>query len=270
MKRKSIDKKRGPSAIARKAGVSRQLASRKLKQGKTPKAIIEEAVFEREKRTGRTEARAAALKVNGHDAGHAIPPFTDSQAAKEYWLSRNRELEYKTRCGQLAEVETIQRWDGDVLSFLLNAVERWPEWAGDKFGRDGDKFGRDLEVWLNREVRKLYESVEQYRRARARHYRIRLPPPLPPSPPPEDLAYYQRYVRTGEIEQNPQEAQIGSYEWSQKHPNIDVQAMFKLRAKQRAWNKDMAQLLARRAEWDLPAVAEGGAAAQSREEPSDE
>ena len=89
----------------------------------------------------------------------------------------------------------------------------------------------------------------------AKRVRIHLPPEPPPAPMPPQLPYYQRYERgstTGEVENTTRVEQIGTVEWMMLHPSIDLQASFKISAKKKQWDAEMAALLNRRGEWDLP------------------
>jgi hypothetical protein len=82
-------------------------------------------------------------------------------------------------------------------------------------------------------------------------------PELPPPPPSQILAYYRSYVkdsRTGELENISAAGQIGSWEWRRDHPSR-ARDWFRLQQAKARWDEDMARLLVRRAEWDLPPEA---------------
>ena len=96
-------------------------------------------------------------------------------------------------------------------------------------------------------------------RASARRHGLPTPPPIMPSPPPAQLAYFRRYVRglmDGSMERKPTEADIMSHEWRRLHPGIGDQESFRLHRLEQEWNADMAALLRRRAEWDIPPEVE--------------
>jgi hypothetical protein len=44
----------------------------------------------------------------------------------------------------------------------------------------------------------------------------------------------------------------GCSEWLRQHPSVTEQGWFEIKRRKAAWDRDMGELLARRAEWDLP------------------
>ena len=229
-----------PAAIARKAGVSRQLASRKLQQGKSPNVIMIEARLRRE--------RAA---TNGNGSHGKIPPYVESQTRKEFFLAGLREVELQQRRGDLAPVHLLERYFVDIITHIKGSVLAWP-------AQMGQLFGRKVESWLEREVYRAFEEVGRYLRQRALDLGLPDPGPLP-SPAPRTPAYYEVYGRDGEVEVVGKEFQIGTPEWHQRHPGVTIQRAFELKAAKRRWDHAMCELLRQRSTWDLDYHAEQAA-----------
>jgi hypothetical protein len=220
----------GPTEIARLAGVSKQLASKKLRQGKTPAQIIAEA----------EAARSAAGKV----ASIAdVPPFAESQRLKEYHLATLRGLEVRKRRGELLEVEPWRSLVGGAMDILRVRFQALPDEVINEIGRENTEM-------LRRRIKHIFAEARRHMAATYARYGVVLPP-RPPSKPPELLADYQQYTDDGEIVDVPVPARINSYEWGQLHPSRSKD-WFKLVQMKRQWDADMSALLARRSEWDLP------------------
>jgi hypothetical protein len=116
----------GPTEIARLAGVSKQLASRKLRQGKTPAQIIAEA-----------EAARTARKANGHAASiPSAPTFAAAQCRKENALAVLRELEVATRMGELIPRYQVTGFLSRGLVAFRDALLRLPGELSDRLAAE--------------------------------------------------------------------------------------------------------------------------------------
>ena len=230
-----VSTKVSPTAIARKAGVSRQLASRKLQQGKSARVIVLEA-------QRRREYMAAHGNGNGNGNGK-LPTYSESQSTKEYYLSELRRLEVAERSGDLAPVHLLQRYFGDIIAHIKGSVMMWPS-------QIGQLFGRRVESWLEREVYRAFEEVGRYLRQRAGELGLPDPGPLP-TPAPRTPAYYEVYGRDGAVEEVGKEFQIGTHEWHQRHPGVTIQRAFELLAAKKRWDDAMCELLRQRSTWDV-------------------
>lgn len=82
---------KGVTVLAERAGVTKALVSRKLRQGKSPEEIIAEAQIRRAKR----------------EAGKAQISTSEAQRRKEIAIAGLRELELKERRGELVETKEV-------------------------------------------------------------------------------------------------------------------------------------------------------------------
>jgi hypothetical protein len=250
MKRKKQSQpKISPTALAAELGCSRQLVSRLLRQGHSRDAIIQRVTARKAREAELAAGRAAAVPfVNGHAAAAGVPPYAVSQATKEFHLSRLREIEAGIKGRDLLRVEPLRRICFGALHYLTKHISYLPDEMSAEFGQ---ACGRALRQRIN-----YILAVGQQITAKAcAAYGIALPPEEPPRPPSPELAYYQQYVpgsMAGEVEAVNKVHQIGTPEWTRLHPSIGFQESFQISRKKRQWDADMAALLARRSEWDLP------------------
>lgn len=142
--------------LAKKAGISKMLVSRKRQQGKSDAVILEEARARREhhavhgdpakkpgaRKVGRkpgTKNRALSIAPGSpaspvsaavsealladiesqHDAGEN---FFNAQRRKEIALANLRELEEKLKCGSLIEVDAVRVEWGKHISAVKNSL----------------------------------------------------------------------------------------------------------------------------------------------------
>jgi hypothetical protein len=120
------------------AGVSKQLASRKLRQGKTPKQIIQEASLRRERQRLRqhtVNGCGTAGGTGGHGGNGTAPllSYSEAQKSKENWLSRLRQQEYEQKSGQLVPVAEVRAWQGHIWIPLLQSLRHLPSELRDMF-----------------------------------------------------------------------------------------------------------------------------------------
>ncbi len=119
---------KGVIELAKRAGVSKSLVSRKLAAGKTPDQIIAEALESRSRRAARDEAFAAGV-ASSDQAGEpvAIEKFAEAQRRKETALANLRELELAERRGELVEAVQVETEWVTVCAQIRDAVLSVPE-----------------------------------------------------------------------------------------------------------------------------------------------
>jgi hypothetical protein len=238
---------------------------RLLRRGLDAEAIVQRAEERRARLAMRTEGVTTAVNggVNGHADGETngfpvipIPPFSQSEAKKEFHLAELRALEVARQKGELVAIQPFRAITDSVLKFQRDCIALWPtDLAHDLTMRTQ----AECAELLRRRVEHLFHSTAAFLEAECKKYGIILPPP-PPERPRLRLAYYERYVRdsrTGQIETIPREEDIDSERWRLQHPSITFQQSFEILRKKREWDAAMGELLARRVEWDLaPEVVE--------------
>jgi hypothetical protein len=244
-------KKDTPTSVAQAAGCSRQLADRLLRRGMTRAAIIERCARRREAEGGRGKKKtldqnsdpgfseAAAGKVASITD---VPPFAESQRLKEHHLATLRGLEVRRRKGELLPVEPWRSVVGGAMDILRVRFQALPDELINQIGRENTEM-------LHRRIRHIFDEARRHMAATYARYGVTLPPKSPKKPP-ELLADYQQYTADGDVVNVPRSAQVNSYEWGQLHPSR--KDWFKLMAKKRQWDTEMAALIVRRSEWDLP------------------
>lgn len=242
-------------ALAERLGVSRQLVGKLFSRGYSVAQIEARIQLRRVKEEPRS---GAAATINGHTNGHdpldlptvpvpVMPPFAESEARKEYFLSEIRELQAAKLRGQALPVEPLRSVVFYASHFLTNRLRDLPDELMDQLGPENTKLLRI----------RIHTIFDEARRVLAwEHQRAGLPvSPEPPQPVRKRLAYYERFIddsRTGEIETIPTNERIDSPEWQAQHPSVSFEEGFRILAAKRRWDEDMLLLLRRRAEWDLP------------------
>lgn len=232
------------TSIAREAGCSRQLVTRLLNRGMTRSEIVERMRLRRETEAAKAEGRP----TNGHAAAlDGIPPFFVSQARREYHQAELKSLEVAERRHMLMKLEPVQAVASAALFTLHNLFAALPEEVSGEFGHAHAQT-------LRRRIAHIFSEAQRTAEWVCARYGVPPPSKEPPPPPPELLADYRRYVRgsmTGETECVGALERLGSFEWRQAHPSV-ADRWFDILQLKREWDADMARLLARRAEWDLP------------------
>jgi hypothetical protein len=225
--------------VAKAAGCSKALASRLLSRGLTRAEIVARCELRRESEA----ARSPGSKVNGH-AGNVttIPPYAVSQALKEHHLAALRGLEVRRKRGELLPVEPWRSVVGGAMDILRVRFQALPDELITEIGRENTEM-------LRRKIAHIFAEARRHIVNTYAKYGVALPPKEPPRPL-ELLADYQQYTVDGEVVNVPRSAQINSYEWAQLHPSR--KDWFALVQKKRQWDADMAALIARRSEWDIP------------------
>ena len=254
-------KKESPTEVAAAAGCSKGLAHRLLARGMTRAAIIERVAEDRrrkaalaavpKKKLPQVSAEAFTNGANGHAALTGIPSYSESQSLKEWHLAELRGIEVQSKRRDLLPIEPLLSVCFSGLRFMKQRLMALPDELGYEFGNTLAKVLTQRLAHIFAETRRVNE-LECLKRG------VILPPEPPPPPRSATLAYYQQYESgstTGELENTTAVEQIGTPEWLALHPGIGFQESFKVSAKKRAWDAQMAALLNSRSEWDLPPEA---------------
>jgi hypothetical protein len=249
--------------VAKRAGCSRQLASRLLLRGFSEAEIVRRCADRKERQQARAARIAGATGngsggyVNGHSHDSTtgefpfptvpIPPFAHSEARKEHFLASIREAQAAKLTGQLLP---LQPWRGVVLAATQHVRNRLRDLPGEL----ADELGPELANTLRAKIHAIFDESRRIMTWEFARVGIQMPPD-PPAPVRSRLAYYEAYLagsRTGEIENIDTAQQIGTPEWFARHPSIDFQESFRYSRLKKEWDADMSELLGRRAAWDLP------------------
>lgn len=271
----------GVAALAREVGLSSPSVTVKLQRGMTPDDIRAEQAAKhpklargKQRNKGKERAGAAGSAAGSKPVlirDDAQPKsLLEERARKEFHLANEHQIKVALMRGDLAPTRDIQGWVIETASHLLQQLSVLPSLLCDQLaGQSPFEVSRVLE----HAFRSLVKDAGEHSRASARRHGLPTPPRIVPSPPPSELVYYRRYARDaidGKLENNPVAAQLGSYEWRQRHPSVGDQENFELMRKEKRWNADMAALLRRRAEWDLPSEVEPDATATAAKTDADE
>jgi hypothetical protein len=246
MKRKPSAKKKvgiGPTAVAKAAGWSKGLAHRLLARGLSPEQIIERVAEDKRRKQALADGR-----VNGHAATAGIPSFVESQTLKEWHLAQLRGIEVQSKRRDLLPLEPWLSVCFSGLRFIRQRLSALPDELG-------VEFGRTLAKVLHQRLEHIFTEARRVNEQECAKHGIVLPPEPPPPPVSPLLPYYQRYERgstTGELENTSGVEQIGTPEWLALHPSVSFQESFQISARKKQWDGEMAALLNRRHEWDLP------------------
>jgi hypothetical protein len=254
-KSKKTGQKPNATVLATKAGCSRQLVSRLLARGFSGQQIcarIKENKVREAARAARSNAQAK-IPANGFPALPVpVPPFAQSEAIKEHALSELRLLELQRRRGELLPLQPLRAISVTVAHFQRDVLWRWPDELSQELSmRPGDEIA-DV---LRRHIEALFHASSALFEAECRKYNIRLPPEPPPRPVSSRLPYFEQYIAgstSGKKEHISGVKEIGTPQWMAAHPSVDIQQSFQILASKRQWDADMAALLNRRSEWDLP------------------
>jgi hypothetical protein len=247
------------TAIAKRAGCSRQLVSRLLARGFDERRIVER-IAERKARESARNGGATVVNgappsysgpVNGFPAPHGWPPFAESEAKKEAHLAELRGLEVAKAKGELFPLQPLMAITVGILRFQRDLLWLLPHEAGQELSMRTEP---EVASILHRHLEHMFHAVEAFAEAECKKYAIAMPA-APPTPTRSQLAYYERYRRDGrdgEIEAIPLCERIDSKEWMAAHPSVTFEDGFVILRKKREWDKAMTELLAKRCEWDLP------------------
>jgi hypothetical protein len=259
MKRPKKQRTESARAMATRLKCSRQLIDRLRRRGHSDVEIAARVRERQAREAAKLEpvlpADLPALSVptvDGH-GNNGFPTFASSQREKEYWLCQLRAHQVQLAKADALPVEPWRALTTQVVRFQCDCLRRWPE---DVAGEIAMRPQHECAEVLRVRVEHLFRSTESYLEAECRKYNIRLGPP-PPDEPRLRLAYYERYARDskcGAVEVIPVDERFESAEWYRKHPSIanDPQKWFAVKRAKAKWDEEMAQLLKRRVEWDLP------------------
>jgi len=125
MKPKNFETPHGVKELAIKAGCSEATVSRKLKQGKTPQQIIDEAAAWKEKETDKR-------KPAGNES------FTEAQTRKERALADLRELELSAKRGELVSLVQVNAWVSGMILRARDILLRIGPELRDRLSKESD------------------------------------------------------------------------------------------------------------------------------------
>jgi hypothetical protein len=258
---RSKPKKKQPitaTAIAQKAGCSRQLASRLLARGFSEAQIIARVKERKAREAARAPAGRNGLRnstvpkhVNGFPTLSGVPPFAESEARKEAHLAELRGLEVARQKGELFPLQPFMAITVGILRFQRDLIWLLPSETAQELA---NRTEQEIVPILHRHLEHMFHAIESFAEGECRKYAITLPA-APPVPTRSQLAYYERYradSRSGEIEVIPLSERIDSEEWRAAHPSVTFEQGFVILRKKREWDAAMGALLAKRSEWDLP------------------
>jgi hypothetical protein len=241
------------TAIATLAGCSRTLVSRLLSRGFSVEEIVERVRQRRERLETRLAATANPPEgdhVNGQPAGMEfptipVPSFAESEKRKEFYLSEIRRAEAAKLHSQLIPIEPARAIIFAASTYLMNRLRDLPGEVTDELGAVGAKV-LDLRLQAMTQEARYVMLWECQRHG--------VPPPPEPSPVlRKRLAYYERFAKDStEIEIIPAGERMENARWLKAHPSVTEQEWFQIKAKKKAWDERMLQLLAERSSWDLP------------------
>jgi hypothetical protein len=251
-KRKKSTETPNVTALATRAGCSRTLVLRLLRRGLTEQQIVARIAENKRRKAELDLPTTPVAAVNGHAANGNLLTFTEAQTLKENHLAALRGLQVARAQGAVYPLQPLRAITLTVANFQRDVLWRWPgELAPELSMRSGDEIAEAL----RRHIESLFHASSALFEAECSKYNIKLPPELPPRPVPSKLPYFEQYVagsKTGDREHIHGVKEIGTPEWMQAHPSVGVQESFQILARKRRWDADMAALLNRRSEWDLP------------------
>lgn len=251
--------------VGRRAGCSKQLASRLLKRGFSPDEIVQRIKSNKEAAVAKSSNGSPGIPLLDLPALPVAdgPSFAAAQLRKELALAQLREIEIAERRRTLIPVSYVKHWNSVFLIDGRQILEQGPSELQDRLAAESSpmKCKEILTSWIDRvserfeRLRSMWEPpfAPKVGGEAQGEPAIPVPPPAPPGPQ-DRLADYQQYVEgseSGELEPIPMSQRIASVEWLQEHPSFDLQGAFRILAKKRQWDADMAALLRRRGEWDL-------------------
>jgi hypothetical protein len=142
---KNFEHNKGCNELALKAGVSVTTVSRKLRQGKTPEQIIQEAEAFRNKEAKREKPTSET--------------FDAAQTRKEIALANIREHDFAVKRGEFVKLSEINAW---VASMILKAREiltRISPELRDRLARETDpiRIQELIDIEINRALVNLSE-----------------------------------------------------------------------------------------------------------------
>jgi hypothetical protein len=252
MKRPKAKRIETATQIAARAGCSRQLVDRLLRRGHSPDEIVERVRERKADKVPRAAVPSITVPVNGHAATHELVTFAEAQRRKEEALAQLRELEVARKRGDLLPLAPWRAITIHVLKFQNDCLWLWPEDVSRELTMRPQCECAEI---IRRRIEHLFHATETFFKGECLRYGIILSP-TKPEPPRTELAYYERYVkdsRSGRIEIIPPEDRFEGAEWLRRHPSCsDPQRWFEIKRRKKQWDEDMAALLSRRAEWNLP------------------
>ena len=184
-KPKKTRKKLSATAVATRAGCSRQLAARLLARGFSEQQIIDRVRERKEREQSRAgHSAASGGRVNGYDIDEfptvpvpglePVPPFAVSEAAKEQALAQIRQLQAAKLRGTVLPVEPMRAVVFAATRFLVDRLRDLPDELTDELGPE-----------LTKLLRVRIQAVVDESRRVLRWEAARVGVSVPPDPSPE-------------------------------------------------------------------------------------
>jgi hypothetical protein len=124
-KPRSFEENHGVTKLAQQAGVSVTTVSHKLRQGKTPAQILDEAAAWKEK-------DVKQRKPGGNES------FTEAQTRKETALADLRELELSEKRGELVNLVEVNAWVSGMILRARDILLRIGPELRDRLSKEAD------------------------------------------------------------------------------------------------------------------------------------
>ncbi|HEY4364450.1 MAG TPA: hypothetical protein VGN17_26025 [Bryobacteraceae bacterium] len=142
--------------IALQAHCSTTLVRKKLKASKTPQQIIDEG----QAWLAGEEARRKKRESNPALEGEALESFHAAQTRKERALADLRELEHRTKLGQLADVNEINLWVSGMLIRFRDILLRIPTELSERLAAETDQ--GNVRRLLDDEIRRALAELQEF------------------------------------------------------------------------------------------------------------
>lgn len=153
---------KGVGELARRAGVSVSTASQKLKRGKTPEQIIEEAATWRQQQAEKQAREGVRAKApessNGVDGGES---YSEAQRRKEVALANLRELELNVKSGDLTPVSEINAWVAGMIIEARNILLRIAPELRDRLAIETDP--AEIDKLISAEIDRALYQLKSFR-----------------------------------------------------------------------------------------------------------
>jgi hypothetical protein len=149
------------TAIAARAGCSRQLVCRLLKRGFSEEQIIRRISENR----AREAARAAVANGNGAAPVSSLPlmpwpAFSISEARKEHLLAELRDLQLMRERGELIPVSYVKQWAATFLTEGRDILMQGPGELQDQLAAESDplKVSAILRRWVEKILERFHKT----------------------------------------------------------------------------------------------------------------
>ncbi|HEY4360086.1 MAG TPA: hypothetical protein VGN17_03925 [Bryobacteraceae bacterium] len=144
------------SELAMQADINVGTASRKLKQGKSPEQIIEEAQQWRHQMSQRSQKRASEKAAPDGDIS-----YIEAQRLKEIALKNLRELEYQVKSGDLVPVAEVNAWVAGMIIEARNILLRIAPELRDRLCIEQDP--AEIDRLISQEVDRVLQRLAEFK-----------------------------------------------------------------------------------------------------------